>query len=88
MRLDITAAWDLKVKSLLAHASQRARVRTVEWAEAVGRHRAWPHYHGVCEAFAPVRMNLDVLLATSQDAATAFGDGAASSVVKTEWSIS
>jgi LmbE family N-acetylglucosaminyl deacetylase len=61
LRLDISAAWDLKVNSLLAHASQRERVRTVEWAESVGRHRAWPHYRGVCEAFVPARLNLDML---------------------------
>ncbi len=62
LRLDISAAWDLKVESLLAHASQRERVRTVEWAESAGRHRAWPHYRGVCEAFVPARLNLDMML--------------------------
>ena len=62
LRLDISSAWDLKVDSLLAHASQRERVRTVEWAESIGRHRAWPHYRGVCEAFVPARLNLDMLL--------------------------
>ena len=62
LTIDIAQVWDLKVKSLLAHASQRERVRTVEWAEAAGRHRAWPHYRGVCEAFSPVRMNLDFVV--------------------------
>jgi LmbE family N-acetylglucosaminyl deacetylase len=62
LKIDIADAWDLKVKSLLAHASQRARVRTIEWAESVGRHRAWPHYNGVCEAFFPVRMNLNLMV--------------------------
>ncbi len=62
LKIDIASVWDLKVKSLLAHASQRERVRTVEWAEAAGRHRAWPHYRGVCEAFSPVRMNLDLMV--------------------------
>ena len=62
LRLDISSAWDLKVDSLLAHASQRERVRTVEWAESIGRHRAWPHYRGVCEAFVPARLNMDMLV--------------------------
>ncbi len=62
LKVDIARAWDLKVRSLLAHASQRERVRTVEWAESVGRHRAWPHYHGVCEAFSPVRMDLQLMV--------------------------
>ncbi len=68
LKLDIARAWDLKVRSLLAHASQRERVRTVEWAESVGRHRAWPHYRGVCEAFSPVRMDLQLMVevATAQ----------------------
>ena len=67
LKVDIARAWDLKVRSLLAHASQRERVRTVEWAESVGRHRAWPHYRGVCEAFSPVRMDLQLMV----DVATA-----------------
>ncbi len=62
LKIDIASAWDLKVKSLLAHGSQRERVRTVEWAEAAGRNRAWPHYRGVCEAFSPVRMDLDLVV--------------------------
>jgi LmbE family N-acetylglucosaminyl deacetylase len=62
LKIDVARTWDLKVKSLLAHASQRERVRTVEWAEAAGRNRAWPHYRGVCEAFSPVRMNLDLMV--------------------------
>jgi LmbE family N-acetylglucosaminyl deacetylase len=61
LKIDITRAWDTKVKSLLAHASQRERVRTVEWAESAGRHRAWPHYRGICEAFVPVRMDLSLI---------------------------
>ncbi len=61
LKIDITRVWDLKVKSLLAHASQRERVRTVEWAESAGRHRAWPHTRGICEAFVPVRMSLDLM---------------------------
>lgn len=62
LKIDIAASWELKVRSLLAHASQRERVRTVEWAEAAGRHRAWPHYRGVCEAFSPVRMDLSLMV--------------------------
>lgn len=62
LKIDVARTWDLKVKSLLAHASQRERVRTVEWAEAAGRNRAWPHYRGICEAFSPVRMNLDLMV--------------------------
>ena len=62
LKIDIASSWDLKVRSLLAHASQRERVRTVEWAEAAGRHRAWPHYRGVCEAFSPVRMDLSLMV--------------------------
>ncbi len=62
LKIDIARSWDLKVKSLLAHASQRERVRTVEWAESAGRHRAWPHYRGICEAFSPVRMDLDLMV--------------------------
>ena len=62
LKIDVARTWDLKVKSLLAHASQRERVRTVEWAEAAGRHRAWPHYRGVCEAFSPVRMDLELMV--------------------------
>ena len=62
LKIDIARTWDLKVKSLLAHASQRERVRTVEWAESVGRHRAWPHYRGICEAFSPVRMDLNLMV--------------------------
>lgn len=62
LKVDIVRAWDLKVKSLLAHASQRERVRTVEWAESAGRHRAWPHYGGICEAFAPIRMDLALMV--------------------------
>lgn len=61
LKIDITKAWEVKVKSLLAHASQRERVRTVEWAESAGRHRAWPHYRGICEAFVPVRMDLSLV---------------------------
>lgn len=66
LKVDIARTWDLKVRSLLAHASQRERVRTVEWAEAAGRHRAWPHYRGVCEAFSPVRMDLQLMLDVAQ----------------------
>jgi LmbE family N-acetylglucosaminyl deacetylase len=62
LKVDIADAWDLKVRSLLAHASQRARVRTVEWAEAAGRHRAWPHYGAMCEAFSPIRMDLSLMV--------------------------
>ncbi len=62
LKIDIAPHWDAKVKSLLAHASQRERVRTVEWAEAAGRNRAWPHYRGICEAFSPVRMDLDLMV--------------------------
>jgi len=62
LKIDIAPHWDLKVNSLLAHASQRERVRTVEWAEAVGRHRAWPHYRGMCEAFSPVRIDLNLMV--------------------------
>lgn len=62
LKLDIASTWELKVKSLLAHASQRERVRTVEWAEAAGRNRAWPHYRGVCEAFSPVRLDLSLMV--------------------------
>ncbi len=62
LKIDIARTWDLKVRSLLAHASQRERVRTVEWAESAGRHRAWPHYRGVCEAFSPVRMDLNLMV--------------------------
>lgn len=65
LKIDVASTWDLKVKSLLAHASQRERVRTVEWAEAAGRHRAWPHYHGICEAFSPVRMDLQLMVEVS-----------------------
>jgi LmbE family N-acetylglucosaminyl deacetylase len=61
MRINISAAWEEKTRSLLAHASQKERVRTVEWAEAAGRHRAWPHYRGVCEAFMPVRVDLGLM---------------------------
>ncbi len=62
LKIDVARTWDLKVKSLLAHASQRERVRTVEWAESAGRHRAWPHYRGICEAFSPVRMDLSLMV--------------------------
>jgi LmbE family N-acetylglucosaminyl deacetylase len=65
LKINISRTWDLKVKSLLAHASQRERVRTVEWAEAAGRHRAWPHYRGICEAFSPVRMDLHLMVEVS-----------------------
>ncbi len=69
LKIDIAHTWDLKVKSLLAHASQRERVRTVEWAESAGRHRAWPHYrNGVCEAFTPVRMDLDLMVGIAAQA--------------------
>ena len=61
MKIDISRSWELKTRSLLAHASQMERVRTVEWAEIAGRHRAWPHYRGICEAFMPARMNLELL---------------------------
>ena len=61
LKIDITSVWEVKVNSLLAHASQRERVRTVEWAESVGRHRAWPHFRGICEAFTPVRMDLALI---------------------------
>jgi LmbE family N-acetylglucosaminyl deacetylase len=61
LKIDITRAWEMKVNSLLAHESQRERVRTVEWAESAGRHRAWPHYRGLCEAFTPVRMDLSLV---------------------------
>jgi LmbE family N-acetylglucosaminyl deacetylase len=61
LKIDISGVWDEKVRSLMAHASQRERVRTVEWAEAAARHRAWPHYRGLCEAFVPVRMNLNLV---------------------------
>ena len=67
LKIDITRAWDMKVKSLLAHASQRERVRTVEWAESAGRHRAWPHYRGLCEAFVPVRMDLSLICPAIND---------------------
>ena len=46
MKVDISSVWGLKVKSLLAHESQRERVRTVEWAETMGRKRAWPDQRG------------------------------------------
>lgn len=69
LKMDIAPAWDMKVASLLAHASQRERVRTVEWAEAAGRHRAWPHYRGICEAFLPVRMNLNLMCEVATDIA-------------------
>ncbi len=62
LKINISSAWELKVRSLLAHASQRERVRTVEWAQAAGQHRAWPHYRGACEAFAPVRMDLQLMV--------------------------
>jgi LmbE family N-acetylglucosaminyl deacetylase len=62
LRIDISSVWEQKVRSLLAHGSQRERVRTVEWAETVARHRAWPHYRGLCEAFVPVRMNMNLVL--------------------------
>jgi LmbE family N-acetylglucosaminyl deacetylase len=61
LKIDITTVWELKARSLAAHASQRERVRTVEWAETIGRHRAWPHYRGICEAYTPARMDLDLL---------------------------
>ena len=62
LKIDIASMWDLKVRSLLAHASQRERVRTVEWAEAAGRHRAWPHHGTMCEAFSPIRMDLGLMV--------------------------
>jgi LmbE family N-acetylglucosaminyl deacetylase len=68
LKIDVARTWDLKVKSLLAHASQRERVRTVEWAEAAGRHRAWPHYRGICEAFSPVRMDLELIVEVAAQA--------------------
>ncbi len=69
LKLDIARAWELKVKSLLAHASQRERVRTIEWAESAGRHRAWPHYrNGVCEAFTPVRLDLQLMVSVAAEA--------------------
>ncbi len=61
LKIDITSVWEVKVNSLLAHASQRERVRTVEWAESVGRHRAWPHFRGICEGFTPIRMDLGLI---------------------------
>ncbi|HEY0786675.1 MAG TPA: PIG-L deacetylase family protein [Acidobacteriaceae bacterium] len=82
LKIDITRAWDVKVKSLLAHASQRERVRTVEWAEAAGRHRAWPEYRGVCEAFVPVRMNLNLMCPAIAEAVVP-----AQSADQASWSI-
>ena len=73
LKIDISRNWELKVKSLLAHASQRERVRTVEWAEAAGRNRAWPHYRGVCEAFSPVRMNLDLMVELATETSLPLG---------------
>lgn len=91
LKIDIATVWDLKVKSLLAHESQRERVRTVEWAEAAGRHRAWPHYRGICEAFSPVRMNLELMVEVATQARlplfpmdTAYGEMQPSPAV---WSI-
>lgn len=91
LKIDIGSAWDLKVKSLLAHESQRERVRTVEWAEAAGRHRAWPHYRGICEAFSPVRMNLELMVEVATQTTlplfptdTAYGEMHAGSAV---WSV-
>ena len=61
LKVCIESTWDLKVKGLLAHRSQRERVRTVEWAQVAGQHRAWPTFGGICEAFSPVRMDLDFM---------------------------
>ena len=82
LKIDITQAWETKVKSLLAHASQRERVRTVEWAESAGRHRAWPHYRGICEAFVPVRMNLDMVCPAVADTVLPVSEAE-----RTKWSI-
>ena len=73
LKVEIAVAWGLKVKSLLAHGSQRERVRTVEWAEAAGRHRAWPDYRSVCEAFSPVRMNLGLMVTAAQQSGLPIG---------------
>ena len=94
LKIDVARTWDLKVKSLLAHASQRERVRTVEWAEAAGRHRAWPHYRGVCEAFSPVRMDLELMVEVAAQTslpllATGFGEEShgGASAGSVAWSI-
>ncbi len=62
LKVCIESTWDLKVKALLAHRSQRERVRTVEWAQVAGQHRGWPTFGGMCEAFVPVRMDLNFIL--------------------------
>lgn len=62
VRLDC-AVRETKRAALLAHMSQQEHVRTVEWAEAAGQYRAWPHYDGgSCEAFAPARLDLAFLV--------------------------
>ncbi|RRA48513.1 PIG-L deacetylase family protein [Acidipila sp. EB88] len=65
LKVEIAVSWGLKVKSLAAHASQRERVRTIEWAETAGRQRAWPDYRSVCEAFTPVRLNLALMVSAA-----------------------
>lgn len=89
LKIDISRNWELKVKSLLAHASQRERVRTVEWAESAGRNRAWPHYRGVCEAFSPVRMNLDLMveLAAETSLPLSATEHVNAGITPTAWSI-
>ncbi len=86
LKIDITRVWDTKVKSLIAHASQRERVRTVEWAESAGRHRAWPHHRGICEAFSPVRMDLG-LLAPALQASISPGTEPALENERASWSV-
>lgn len=88
LKIDIASVWDLKVKSLLAHASQRERVRTVEWCESAGRHRAWPHYRGVCEAFSPVRFNLGAMLNLQAEAQMGlYGEAFLPELPATTWSV-
>lgn len=89
LKIDISRNWELKVKSLLAHASQRERVRTVEWAEAAGRNRAWPHYRGVCEAFSPVRMNLDLMVELATETSLPLGatEHVSAGITPAAWSI-
>ncbi len=90
LKIDIARVWDLKVKSLLAHASQRERVRTVEWAESAGRHRAWPHYRGVCEAFSPVRMDLQLMVEMAAETGLPFAaaeQGLGSAGQTRNWSV-
>ncbi len=89
LKIDIARSWELKVKSLLAHASQRERVRTVEWAEAAGRHRAWPHYRGICEAFSPVRMDLQLMVELAAEASVPLpaAEQAAAQTERFLWSV-